>query len=216
MSFSKNQIVPKFNNSNRTPPSVPNPQTFDYSSEVESFAPPAQRIVLKRDETTTNHPCPDDLAVGELVLNAVTGNLYTKLISGQVVFFPGKAVCLTGSNIPSNNYSYEIEPPDNYSEKTYTLSRYGVSISTSTGYSLRFNPVLNPSNGLPQSYNILYSVNENGPFAVVARISIVADYFDKGFEFVYIIDGKKIPLSAKFKDGIYTNGTFGFIKVEMI
>jgi len=216
MPFSKNEIVPKFNNSNRTPPVAPNTAQPDYSSAIQGFVPFTNRIVLKRDETTTNHPCPDDLAVGELVLNAVTGNLYTKLVSGQVVYFPGKAVCLTGGDLPSNNYGYEIEPSDNYSDETYTLSRYGVSISTQTGYSLRFNPVPNPSNGLPQSFNILYGTDQNGPFNIVARVSIVADYFDKGFEFVYIIEGKKIPLSGKFKDGIYPNGTFGFIKIEMI
>lgn len=213
MSFPKNMNAPKFDKSNNEIIEVNN--NIDYNSIGQAFIPYENRIILKRDETTTNHPCPDDLVVGELVLNAITGNLYTKLVSGQIVYFPGKAVCLTGSTV-SNNYTFTLEAPSNYSEDTYTLSKYGVTISTKTGYALNFNPILSPSAGLPQSYNILYSPSKDDPFTVVGRISAVSDYYDTGFEFVYTINDKSIPFPAKFKEGTYPNGSFGHIKVEII
>lgn len=52
------------------------------------------KFFLKRDTTTTNAPHPDQLEVGELLLNAVTGKLYTKLHgSNQVVEFVSRGVC---------------------------------------------------------------------------------------------------------------------------
>jgi hypothetical protein len=214
MSFPKNLNAPKFDLSNNTLPEPPTP--VDYQAIVDGFKPYENRLVLKRDETTTNHPCADDLVVGELVLNAITGNLYTKLVSGQVVYFPGTAVCLTGDTLPSNNYGFILEAPDNFTDSTYNIAKYGVSISSTTGYSIRFNPILSPINGLPQSYNILFASTADGPFEMIARVSAVADYADKGFEFVYIINDEPLPLSAKFKDGVYDNSSLGVIKVEMI
>lgn len=213
MSFSKDTNAPQFDKSNLTPSQQPH--SVDYEKIAQNFIPYENRIILKRDETTTNHPCPDDLAVGELVLNAITGNLYTKLISGQIVYFPGKAVCLTGGSV-SNNYTFTLEAPENYSEPTYTLSKYGITLSTKPGYALNFNPVLTPTVGLPQSYNILYSTSVNGPFTVVGKLSTVSDYAESGFEFVYTIDSNSIPFPAKFKEGIYSNGFFGHIKIEVI
>lgn len=214
MSFPKNLSAPKFNQSNNTQPEPP--AIIDHKAIVDGFIPYQNRIVLKRDETTTNHPCSDDLVVGELVLNAITGNLYTKLVTGDIVYFPGITVCLNGNTLPSNNYGFILEAPDNLTEQTYNVAKYGVSISTSTGYSIRFNPILSPINGLPQSYNILFASTIDGPFEVVGRVSAVADYAERGFEFVYIINDKPIPLSAKFKDGTYDNSSLGVIKVEMI
>lgn len=213
MSFTKETNAPKFDKSNLTSPQAPPP--VDYSAIAQNFIPYENRIILKRDETTTNHPCADDLVVGELVLNAITGNLYTKLVSGQVVYFPGKAVCLAGTAV-SNNYPFSLEAPEAYSQEIYTIAKYGITISTKTGYALNFNPILSPSLGLPQSYEILYALTKDGPFDSVARVSAVSDYMDKGFEFVYIIDGKAVPLSGKFKEGVYENGLLGVIKVEII
>jgi hypothetical protein len=52
------------------------------------------KFFLKRDITSTNPPHADQLEVGELLLNALTGKLYTKLYgSNQVVEFIGQAIC---------------------------------------------------------------------------------------------------------------------------
>lgn len=50
-------------------------------------------LKLKRDETSTNPPAPNQLMVGELVMNSKTGKLYTKLTSGIVIEFAGRQVC---------------------------------------------------------------------------------------------------------------------------
>jgi hypothetical protein len=47
----------------------------------------------KRDETSTSAPASNQLEVGELVMNSVTGKLYTKLVSGAIVEFVGQQVC---------------------------------------------------------------------------------------------------------------------------
>jgi hypothetical protein len=50
-------------------------------------------LKLKRDETSTNPPAPNQLEVGELVMNSKTGKLYTKLSNGIVFEFAGRQVC---------------------------------------------------------------------------------------------------------------------------
>lgn len=52
-------------------------------------------LKLKNDQKTTNPPHPDQLVVGEMAINAVTGKLYTKLIDGTVVEFVGKQICFS-------------------------------------------------------------------------------------------------------------------------
>ena len=38
------------------------------------------KLLFKRDEVGDGQPSPDQVSVGELVMNSVTGRLYTKLI----------------------------------------------------------------------------------------------------------------------------------------
>lgn len=63
------------------------------------------RLLLKRDETSVNAPSADQLQVGELVLNSVTGKLYTKLSNGDIMEYIGQKVCY--SILPSIKYFYE-------------------------------------------------------------------------------------------------------------
>jgi hypothetical protein len=51
------------------------------------------KILLKRDTTSESFPHPDQLDTGELVINAVTGKMYTKLVSGKVVEFISQDIC---------------------------------------------------------------------------------------------------------------------------
>lgn len=54
---------------------------------------------LKNDQKTTNPPHADQLVVGEIAINAITGKLYTKLTNGSIVEFVGRQVCF--SKIPA-------------------------------------------------------------------------------------------------------------------
>lgn len=51
------------------------------------------KLFLKRDETGTGFPSPDQLEVGELVINSKTGKLYSKLTDGTVVEWIGQKIC---------------------------------------------------------------------------------------------------------------------------
>jgi hypothetical protein len=50
-------------------------------------------LLFKRDETGFGHPSPEQLSVGEIVINSVTGKLYTKLVDGSVIEFIGQKIC---------------------------------------------------------------------------------------------------------------------------
>jgi hypothetical protein len=51
------------------------------------------KLLLLRDEETTSDPAPAQVAVGELVMNSVTGKIYTKLTDGTLVEFTSQKVC---------------------------------------------------------------------------------------------------------------------------
>jgi hypothetical protein len=53
----------------------------------------AGKFKLKRDISTSNPPNNDQVEVGELVFNAQTGKLYSKLQNGSIIEFIGKPVC---------------------------------------------------------------------------------------------------------------------------
>ena len=53
---------------------------------------------MKRDITTTNPPAPEQIGVGEVVINATTGIMYSKLTNGLLVkYLP---VYATASTVP--------------------------------------------------------------------------------------------------------------------
>jgi hypothetical protein len=62
-------------------------------------------LLLKRDETGIKAPAPEQLEVGELLINSVTGKLYTKLISGDVIEYIGQKVCFNA--VPEVLFTYE-------------------------------------------------------------------------------------------------------------
>lgn len=51
------------------------------------------KLLLKRDEVGSAHPSPDQLEIGELVMNSVTGKLYSKLVDGSIVEWIGQKIC---------------------------------------------------------------------------------------------------------------------------
>jgi hypothetical protein len=72
------------------------------------------QLLLKRDIEGENFPAPDQISVGELVINSVTGKLYTKLVDGSVVEFNSQKICF--DPIPEILFFYENNPisPPNY------------------------------------------------------------------------------------------------------
>jgi hypothetical protein len=50
-------------------------------------------LLFKRDETGLGHPSPEQLSIGEIVINSVTGKLYTKLVDGSIIEFIGQKIC---------------------------------------------------------------------------------------------------------------------------
>jgi hypothetical protein len=61
------------------------------------------KLKLKRDETTNGIPDFAQVDIGELVMNSVTGRIYTKLTDGTLVEFIGQRVCYGPT--PSISYS---------------------------------------------------------------------------------------------------------------
>lgn len=61
------------------------------------------RLLLPRDEDSINHPASDQMVVGELFVNSVTGTLYSKLTDGTIVHWPSQKVCYAA--VPKINFS---------------------------------------------------------------------------------------------------------------
>lgn len=57
------------------------------------------RLYLKRTESdeSSPNPAPDQIDVGELVMNSVTGKLYTKLTNGTIVEFLSQKICYSAT-----------------------------------------------------------------------------------------------------------------------
>lgn len=195
-------------------PSTPEDQT-NFKQLAQNFVKKQNRILLKRDQTTTNHPCPNDLAVGELVLNAVTGNLYTKLVTGRIVMYKPSSVCDLSQ--VSMDYSASL-PISETCEDICSVSGHGISFTSRARNTLRFNPV-ELKEGLPVSLNIKY-VSSTGVETVIGRMSAISDYkSNMSFEILYYPDPNSTsfyPLAAKFGEGTYNNGSLGSVKIEML
>ncbi len=54
---------------------------------------------LKRDQTSSNAPSPEQISVGELAINTNTGILYSKMSDGTVIKWLGIPVCETGDEL---------------------------------------------------------------------------------------------------------------------
>lgn len=66
------------------------------------------KLLLKRDETSESHPHPDQLEIGELVMNSVTGKLYSKLSDGTIVEWTSQKVCF--DTVPTISFSHSSGP----------------------------------------------------------------------------------------------------------
>ena len=113
------------------------------------------KLLLLRDEETTSNPAPEQVAVGELVMNSVTGKLYTKLTDGTLVEFVSQKVCYApipeisfsntnniccyGTIIYANIRNLQPEPKTysfNFEELTGNSNSGSVSEPSYTSYSI--------------------------------------------------------------------------------
>lgn len=62
------------------------------------------KLLLKRDDQSESYPHPDQVDVGELVMNSVTGKLYSKLVDGSIVEWHSQKVCF--DTVPIINFFY--------------------------------------------------------------------------------------------------------------
>lgn len=69
------------------------------------------RLLIKRDETSNGFPAPDQLEVGELVINSKTGKLYSKLVDGSIIEWIGQKICF--EPIPVISFSYNNQSISN-------------------------------------------------------------------------------------------------------
>lgn len=69
-------------------------------------------LLFKRDELGTGHPAPEQVKIGELVMNSVTGKLYTKLVDGSIVEFIGQKICFDPTPTISLLYIGQPVPSD--------------------------------------------------------------------------------------------------------
>jgi len=63
------------------------------------------KLKFKRDETSIVPPGKDQVDIGEIVINSVTGRLYTKTIAGEIVEFIGQKLCF--NTVPEIKFYYE-------------------------------------------------------------------------------------------------------------
>lgn len=63
------------------------------------------KLLLKRDENGNGFPSPDQVLIGELVINSVTGRLYSKLTDGSIVEWIAQKICF--DPIPDISFAYE-------------------------------------------------------------------------------------------------------------
>ena len=62
-------------------------------------------LKFKRDETSIDPPGPEQVAVGEIVINSVTGRLYTKNVTGEIIEFIGQKLCF--QTMPKISFYYK-------------------------------------------------------------------------------------------------------------
>lgn len=75
------------------------------------------KLLFKRDEKGEGYPSIDQVDIGELVMNSVTGKLYTKLIDGTLVEFIGQPICfdpIPDISIYYNNSAISNDIIENY------------------------------------------------------------------------------------------------------
>lgn len=130
---------------------------------------------IKRDITTTNFPAPDQVDVGELVINANTGTMYTKLVNGSIVKF--LSVPVSTSLVPSIVFSdyatfccngdtltatvTNLIENDLYTYEFSNLNNNSVSFSGSTTGNLL------PTSSASRSASMLFSISGSQPITLI-------------------------------------------------
>ena len=72
------------------------------------------KLLLKRDISADGFPSPDQIDVGELVINSKTGKLYSKLIDGSIVEYIGQKICF--NPVPIISFIYKNQTISNIND----------------------------------------------------------------------------------------------------
>jgi hypothetical protein len=201
------------------------PPNVNWENLANQFGASQNKLLIKRDVTTSNHPCGEDLDIGELVFNAITGNLYSKTLGGDIIMYAPTVICSDSSSPSLGLYKFSLSIPENCAD-ICTNSAYGITLTSAKKNAIRFNPVPIVE-GLPISYNIFIEQRRKAtapPFEEVvtkthiARISLISDYKSTmSFEFVYYIDDTTFyPLDGLLGPGSYDNGQLGKLIIETL
>jgi hypothetical protein len=130
---------------------------------------------IKRDITTSNFPAPDQVEVGELVINSNTGIMYTKLVNGSVVKF--LSVPVSESLVPSVVFADHSTFCCNGDTLTATVSNllendvYTYEFTNLNDNSVVFSGDtsgnLLPLSSATRSASVLFSVNGSQPITLI-------------------------------------------------
>ena len=128
------------------------------------------KILLKRDETSLGFPGPDQVSIGELVMNSKTGKLYSKLTDGSIIEWSGKIVC------PSNTLSTDAR----LYYKSSLVSTNLISNFCSTGDALEFEilPIINDFTDY--SFEFVELTNNSSVGNIAISEPIYSTYTDNG------------------------------------
>lgn len=114
------------------------------------------KLLLKRDESGTGFPSSDQLLVGELVINSVTGRLYSKLTDGSIVEWIAQKICF--DPVPDISLFYESSMVTNDIVENFCclggILEFEVSKLKSSPNEYRFDLVELTTNSLPGDISV--------------------------------------------------------------
>lgn len=126
------------------------------------------KILLKRDETSLGFPGPDQVSIGELVINSKTGKLYSKLTDGSIIEWSGKIVC------PSDNLSTDTRLYYN----SVLVNTNIISNFCSTGDALEFEVLPILDNFTDYSFEFIELTNNTSSNNIAISEPIYGTYID--------------------------------------
>jgi hypothetical protein len=124
-------------------------------------------LLFKRDETGSSHPSAEQLSVGEIVINSVTGKIYTKLVDGSVIEFIGQKICF--DPLPEVFTLYENTPIYNDIVTDFCC----------TGAILEFEVKKLKLEPAPYSFRLTELTNNSDPKDVTIQVPKFSTYEEK-------------------------------------
>jgi hypothetical protein len=109
---------------------------------------------LKRDISSTSAPAPDQIEVGELLINANTGILYSKKVDGTIVKWIGSQLCETFTDVASSVPAISFANTDALCCGGYAITVTVNNLLVDTRYRLTVTDLKNNSKVIISEQNI--------------------------------------------------------------